>query len=318
MSALAFPSTGLRAVLIQGVHGGFGDESGSSRGLSSSTDLDWLRATRTVSDAVIVSYRTAVREKYSRISMSSEYLTERKRLNLAENPKLVVLTQTEEHAAHAQSFADLVFNTRDVSLENVILQLNEQGLVRLSCEGGPQLIEALITAQLVDQFALTTSPVEAHSSERFRGIQEMQERASVFSIEDDGFSFALHGKLPTWNDSLHGLAFDVLRNHDTERPFSVDYEKSPAAGYYVCRGCGNRLFDADTQFDARCGWPAFWRPSRDDGVRLLEDRSMFMKRIEVRCKACDGHLGHVFEGEGFGFPTDQRYCINAAALERRF
>jgi peptide-methionine (R)-S-oxide reductase len=318
VSRLAFPSKGLRAVLIQGAHGGFGDESGSSRGLSSPTDLEWLRATRAVSDAVIVSYRTAVREKYSRISLRSEYLAERKRLNLAENPKLVVLTQTEEHAAHAQTFADVVFNTREISLENVIVWLNEQGLVRLSCEGGPQLIEALIEAQLVDQLALTTSTLDAHSPERFPGIEQLQELPQVFCIEDAGFVFALHGKLPTWDDRLHGLAFNVLRNHDTERPFSVDYEKSPAAGYYVCRGCGNRLFDADTQFDARCGWPAFWRPSRDDGVRLLEDRSMFMKRIEVRCKACDGHLGHVFEGEGFGFPTDQRYCINAVALERRY
>jgi peptide-methionine (R)-S-oxide reductase len=308
----------LRAVLIQGKFGGFGDENGSSRGLSSPADLQWMRATRAVSDAVLVSYQTAVREKYDHISLSPEFREARQRLGLHGNPQLVVFTRTAAHAEHAREFADLVFNTAAKPLDECIRELNEMGLIRLSCEGGPKLIEALIEAGLVDQLALTTSRHEAHSPDSFAAISSFAQRKAEMACDEDGFTFALHGELPNWKDQLHGLAFDVLRNHDTERPFSTDYEKSPAPGYYVCRGCGNRLFDADTQFDARCGWPAFWRPSRNDGVRLLEDRSMFMKRIEVRCKACDGHLGHVFEGEGFGFPTDQRYCINAIALERRF
>jgi peptide-methionine (R)-S-oxide reductase len=137
-------------------------------------------------------------------------------------------------------------------------------------------------------------------------------------FESDGFSFALLGSLPTWDQRLNKSELFVLRHHGTEPAFSAEYEKKPAAGYYVCRACGSRLFDASDQFDARCGWPAFWQPSNGDQVKLIEDNSLGMRRVEVRCSACDSHLGHVFHGEGFGFPTDDRYCINAICLERRY
>ena len=317
VQGLRFPAAGLRAVLIQGAHGGFGDSDGSSRGLSSPTDLAWLLATRAVSDAVIVSFRTAQREKYKRISLAPELLNERKRIGLNELPKLVVITRHSESATTAQEFADVVINTAEKSLSQALISLNEMGLIRLSCEGGPQLIEALMAENLVHQLAITTSAVAASTRQHFPNIESFASQPPVLDLEDAGYRFQLLGKLPTWDQALSGLAFEVLRKHATERPFSTDYEKTPAAGYYVCRGCGNRLFEAETQFDAHCGWPAFWQPSRQDGVVLIEDSSFFMKRIEVRCKACDGHLGHVFTGEGFGHPTDQRYCINAIALERK-
>jgi peptide-methionine (R)-S-oxide reductase len=131
-----------------------------------------------------------------------------------------------------------------------------------------------------------------------------------------GFSFEFVGQLPSWDQKLSPEEFYVLRRGGTQPAFAVPYEKKPAPGFYSCRACGTKLFDADTQFDARCGWPAFWKPTQDDAVRLISDNSMGMRRVEVRCKGCDSHLGHVFEGEGFGFETDQRYCINSICLVR--
>ena len=74
------------------------------------------------------------------------------------------------------------------------------------------------------------------------------------------------------------------------------------------------LFTSDTKFDSHCGWPSFWSPLAGEAVELIEDRSLGMTRVEVRCATCGSHLGHVFEGEGYGTPTDQRYCINSISL----
>lgn len=120
-----------------------------------------------------------------------------------------------------------------------------------------------------------------------------------------------------WRERLSPQEYAVLRAGGTERPFTGEYEEVREAGTYECRACGAELFTAATQFDARCGWPAFWAPTDSDAVELLEDTSLGMRRIEVRCAACGSHLGHVFEGEGFPTPTDQRYCINSISLRHR-
>ena len=83
---------------------------------------------------------------------------------------------------------------------------------------------------------------------------------------------------------------------------------------HSCRACGAELFRSDTKFDSHCGWPSFYEPSKSEAVTLIEDRSMGMTRVEVRCATCDSHLGHVFHGEGYGTPTDDRYCINSISL----
>lgn len=117
-----------------------------------------------------------------------------------------------------------------------------------------------------------------------------------------------------WRERLSPGEYQVLREGGTERPGTGEYDEVRSAGTYACKGCGAELFTATTQFDAHCGWPAFYAPTDSDAVELIEDVSLGMRRIEVRCAGCGSHLGHVFEGEGFATPTDQRYCINSISL----
>ncbi len=118
-----------------------------------------------------------------------------------------------------------------------------------------------------------------------------------------------------WKSELSPEEYQVLRKAGTERPFSSPIEADATPAVYSCRACNAELFNSDTKFDAHCGWPSFYTPLAEDRVEYIEDRSMFgQKRIEVRCARCGSHLGHVFEGEGFDTPTDQRYCINGISL----
>ncbi len=117
-----------------------------------------------------------------------------------------------------------------------------------------------------------------------------------------------------WKQVLAPEEYAVLRQGGTERPFTGEYWNSKQEGVYSCRACGSELFRSSEKFDSHCGWPSFFAPLAEERVRYLEDTSLGMKRVEVRCAACDSHLGHVFEGEGFDTPTDLRYCINSICL----
>ncbi len=116
-------------------------------------------------------------------------------------------------------------------------------------------------------------------------------------------------------EQLDPLSYDVLRNAATERPFTGKYNDSDVEGSYRCKACGQELFRSDNKFHSGCGWPSFYAPSQEDAVVLLEDFSLAPRiRTEVRCANCGSHLGHLFEGEGYDVPTDQRWCINSVAL----
>ena len=119
-----------------------------------------------------------------------------------------------------------------------------------------------------------------------------------------------------WSERLTPEQYRILREAGTEAPGGEVYNqfKSQGPGTYYCAGCGAELFHADQKFDARCGWPSFWNPAEIDAIKTREDRSLGMVRTEVLCANCDGHLGHLFEGEGFDTPTDKRYCINGTVL----
>lgn len=115
-----------------------------------------------------------------------------------------------------------------------------------------------------------------------------------------------------WRAMLTPEQYFILREHGTERPGTGPFLHEDRPGLYICAGCENPLFIADTKFDAGCGWPSFFQTVKPDAVREIEDRSFGMRRTEIRCGACDGHLGHVFpDGPK---PTGLRYCMNGHAL----
>ena len=118
-----------------------------------------------------------------------------------------------------------------------------------------------------------------------------------------------------WREKLSPAEFAVLRQAGTERAYTGEYTDTKTEGVYQCRACGAELFRSTEKFESHCGWPSFFDPSHSDAVILRPDSSHGMKRVEVLCANCHSHLGHVFTGEGYPTPTDQRYCINSISLK---
>lgn len=118
-----------------------------------------------------------------------------------------------------------------------------------------------------------------------------------------------------WRQRLTPEQYRVLREEGTEMAFTGRYWNHKESGTYLCAGCGLELFSSDTKFDSGTGWPSYWQPVAKQNVKEIEDRSYGMRRVEVECARCGGHLGHVFDDGPR--PTGLRYCINSAALDFR-
>lgn len=117
-----------------------------------------------------------------------------------------------------------------------------------------------------------------------------------------------------WKKKLTPEQYQVLREQGTEAPFTGKLVNNHESGDYKCAACGQIVFKSGTKFDSGSGWPSFYDPANTEAVRLVEDNSHGMHRVEVRCANCDSHLGHVFN-DAYDQPTGMRFCINSAALD---
>jgi peptide-methionine (R)-S-oxide reductase len=115
-----------------------------------------------------------------------------------------------------------------------------------------------------------------------------------------------------WQQELTPMQFQILRQKGTERPYTGAYWDNKDVGEYLCAGCKTLLFTSKTKYDSGCGWPSFYEAHNNENIEMRPDNSLGMRRVEIVCATCDGHLGHIFE-DGPP-PTGVRYCVNSESM----
>jgi len=136
----------------------------------------------------------------------------------------------------------------------------------------------------------------------------------ISAIKPDGTLYPYQPNVAELKEKLDPLSYKVLREAGTEPAFTGEYTDTETEGVYSCKVCSQELFRSDNKFHSGCVWPSFYQPTEKDAVVLIEDRSFGMVRTEARCANCGSYLGHVFKGEGYATPTDERWCINSVSL----
>ncbi len=136
----------------------------------------------------------------------------------------------------------------------------------------------------------------------------------ISPIRPDGTPYPVQLDEAELKRRLDPLSYQVLRHAGTERAGTGEYTDTETEGVYRCKACTSELFRSEAKFHSGCGWPSFYAPTESDAVVLLRDDLLGYPRVEARCARCGSHLGHVFQGEGFPVPTDERWCINSVSL----
>lgn len=162
----------------------------------------------------------------------------------------------------------------------------------------------LIPLLCIGIIAFTKAPEVVHDHNHVKEIQTKQDTVPEFPYQKSEAE---------WKEILTSSQYRILRKKGTEFPYVNEYFDSKKDGIYVCAGCGQKLYDSKHKYKSGTGWPSFWKPIDDSLIAELEDNSLFMKRVEIVCSNCGGHLGHVFDDGPR--PTNLRYCMNSVALK---
>ncbi|KAK9477334.1 Mss4-like protein [Lipomyces japonicus] len=191
---------------------------------------------------------------------------------------------------------------RQTCAQRIIFRLTHCSYLPQTARRSANVINLIITSTLLS----SSSPKSA----RFFTTSLL---LASMGRDNDNSNFPVQKTEDEWRAVLSPTQFQVLRQRGTERPFTGEYEYHHDKGVYNCAGCNVPLYESKTKFDSGCGWPAFYE-AVPGAIKRIEDRSFGMVRTEMVCSNCGGHLGHIFIGEGYKTPTDERHCVNSISL----